>query len=171
MTIDASPSSATMNAYCQVAFADAYFAFRYGGEDWAGFTDSKKESLIVRATNQLDTWSYGGLRTAELQPLVWPRSGLYNDEGTAYSSATVPVKVQQATCEMALWYWTEEDRYFSDVDLTQLESYKVGPLDVMSKKGALDIPKQVTSLITSMGQGTLLSTGDTSGAKSINMNL
>jgi hypothetical protein len=160
-----------MNCYTDVAYADTYFSLRFGAEAWADFDEPKKESLLVRASNMLETFKYGGLKTSRLQPLLWPRRGIYDDEGTSYSTSVVPAKVQQAACELAIWYWTEEDRYFSDVDLGQLTSLEAGPLKVTAKKGPLDMPKQVAELLSSMGTGIYLGTSDVSGARSLSMRL
>jgi hypothetical protein len=169
--IDANPISPTMNSYCDLAVADTYFAFRFGGEAWADFDEAKKEALLVRATNRLETLKYGGLKFVRTQPLLWPRSGIYDDEGNLYAPNILPTKLKQATCEMALWYWTEEDRYFSDVDLDQVESYKVGPLDVKAKQGAKALPQEALDLISSIGQGTLLGTSSQTGPQTMSINL
>jgi len=171
MAIDANPLSATMNAYCDVAFADAYFTFRFGGEAWIGFDVEKKEALLVRATNTLDTFSYGGYKKSGSQPLKWPRSGLVDDEGYSVSETTVPQKVKQATCEFAFWMWTEEDRLLSDTDLRQVESFNAGPADIKAKKSPALYPTIALDMIRSMGQGFLLSTGDDGKAKNATIRL
>ena len=173
MAITADPTSPDMNAYCDVAFADAYFTFRFGGEAWndGTFTDTQKESLLVRATTTLDTFRYGGYKTSGTQPLKWPRSGLVDDEGYAVANNVVPMRVKQATCEMAYWFWTEEDRFMSDTELRQLDSYKAGPLDVKAKKSPELLPVAALDLIRSMGSGFLLSTGDDGKAKNVQIYL
>lgn len=171
MAIDTLPLSPTMNAYCDVAFADAYFTFRFGGEAWLGFDIEKKEALLVRASLTLDTWSYGGYKKSGTQPMKWPRSGLVDDEGYSVSDTTVPTRVKQAACEMAYWMWTEEDRLMSDTDLRQIDSFSAGPLDVTAKKGAMTTPAACTDLIRSLGKGFLLSTGDDGSAKNVQIRL
>jgi hypothetical protein len=169
--IDANPLSPNMNAYCDLAFANAYFTFRYGAEAWADFDDFKKEALLVRATNTLDTLRYGGLKFSKTQPLLWPRTGIYDDEGTLYSINTVPVKIKQATCEMAHWFWTEDDRYFSDTEIQQVNAYKVGPLSVTAKNGAKAIPQAALDLISAIGAGTLIGTSSQTGPMTMSINL
>lgn len=160
MALDANPTSPDMNAYCDVAFADAYFTFRFGGEAWRDFDIEKKEALLVRATTTLDTFRYGGYKKSGAQPLKWPRSGLVDDEGYTVADTVVPMRVKQATCEFAYWYWTEEDRLMSDTDLRQVESFSAGPLDITAKKSPMLYPVAALDMIRSMGQGFLLSTGD-----------
>jgi hypothetical protein len=172
-TFDSTPTSGTMNSYTSVSFADDYFVARFGAESWASFDEPKKFSLLVQATNLLDTFVYGGLRTSRSQPLAWPRQGIYNDEGTAYSTAVVPVKMEKATCEMAFWLFTEEDRLLNDTSLQQVEVFKAGPLDLKVRKNAMVIPDKVIGLITSIGAGTLISTGQSEAnpKTSMGMNL
>ena len=170
MAIDANPSSPAMNAYCDVAYANAYFAFRFGAEAWADFEDTKKEALIVSATNELDNFIYGGSKTTTSQPLQWPRKSLYDLNGDPIASDSVPTKVKNATLEWSYWMWTEEDRYLSEADTYQIDKVKVGPLDITAKKGAPTIPPKVVSILNSVGQGVLLSTGDDgTSAQSLNM--
>jgi hypothetical protein len=170
MAFDANPASATMNSYTSVEFADDYFALHFkGNEAWIAFTTSQKQSLLVSATTILDTFSYGGLKTVRTQPLQWPRQGIYDDEGNAYSSADQPFKVKQATCELAYWIWTEGDRTLDDTTVTQYESFSAGPLTVKMRK-PVSYPQNVLDLLNSVGTGTLLSTGK-SGATSLNMAL
>lgn len=170
MAFDANPSSSTMNSYADTTMADEYFSLHFkGSAAWAAFTTGQKQSLLVSASTILDTFVYGGLRTVKTQPLQWPRQGIYNDEGTLYSSATVPLKVQQAACELAYWIFTEGDRVLDDVTMSQLETFKAGPLDVKMRK-FVAYPPIVESLLTSVGAGTLLSMNK-SGPKSLDMGL
>lgn len=167
---DSAPTSGTMNSYTSVSFADDYFVSRFNGAAWASFDEPTKFSLLVQATNLLDTFAYGGLKTSKTQPLQWPRQGIYNDEGTPYSSSVVPTKMQQATCEMAYWLYTESDRVLDDTTLQQLDSFKAGPLDVAIKKDAMLWPSKAIQLIKSIGFGTLISTGEsTKTSMSINL--
>ncbi len=169
-TFDSTPTSGTMNSYTSVSFADDYFVARFGAESWSSFDEPKKFALLVQATNVLDTYMYGGLRTSRSQPLQWPRQGIYNDEGTPYSSAVLPAKMEKATCEMALWLFTEEDRLLNDVALQQVDAFKAGPLDLKIRKNAMVIPEKVLSTIKSIGAGTLISTGEsTKTSMSINL--
>lgn len=174
-TFDADPQSATMNSYVSVEDADDYFASRFdlnvvdGGKGWSDFDESTKQALLVSASRILDTLQYGGLKTLRHQPMQWPRQTMYDNEGNAYPSNVLPEKMKQATCEMAFWKWTEGDRYLSDTDLRQVDSVKIGPLDVKALKGADTWPKVVTDLIKSIGAGTLLV--DPSGNKAQSMRM
>lgn len=170
MAFDANPSSSTMNSYVDVTFADEYFSLHFrGGDAWSAFTTGQKQSLLASASTILDTFTYGGLKTSKTQPMQWPRQGIYDDEGTAYSSAVVPVKVRQAACELAYWIFTEGDRVLDDTTMNQLETFSAGPLDVKIRK-SVGYPAIIESLLNSVGTGTLLSMGS-SGVKSLSMSL
>lgn len=170
-TFDAVPTSGTMNSYTTVEFADDYFTGSFKGTAWSDFTTEQKQGILVQATNFLDTFIYGGLRSTRGQPLQWPRQGIYSDEGYAYSPAVVPAKVQQAVCEMGFWIYTEGDRVLSDSTLLQYDSFKAGPLDVAISKKALTTPREVLWLLNAVGIGTVISTGSDGAKKSMNMAL
>lgn len=174
-TFDADPVSATMNSYVSVEDADDFFASKYipaDADQWLELDLAVKEALLCSATRVLNTFVYGGLRSVRTQPLQWPRSGMYNDEGYAWPSTVVATPIKQATCEQAYWMWTEGTRVLDDTTLQQVDSFKAGPLDVKIKKDALvNISRDALALINSMGQGTLISTGQAGGAKTMNMSL
>jgi hypothetical protein len=174
-TFDAVPTSATMNSYVSVSDADDFFASKYipsDAEPWSELETAVKQALLCSATRVLNTFIYGGLKTSQAQPLQWPRSGMYTNEGTAWPSATVAVPMQQATCEQAFWIWQEQNRELSDTALQQYEGFKAGPLDLKIRKNPLaNISADALALINSMGIGSLISTGDTGGPKTMNMSL
>jgi hypothetical protein len=154
-----------------VEFADDYFTASFKGTAWSDFDTAQKQGILVQATNYLETFIYGGLRSSMSQPLQWPRQGIYSNEGYAHSPLTVPTKVQQAVCEMAFWIYTEGDRVLSDSTLLQFDSFKAGPLDVAVSKKALTIPREVQWLLNAVGTGTLISTGQDGSKKTMSMAL
>lgn len=174
---DAGPQSATMNSYTTVDFADDYFTGRYGSDLWTALGDADqdlitKQSLLVYASNIIDTFTFAGYKSNRQQPLMWPRTGLFNDDGAYYSPTVVPVKVQQAACEMALWKLTEQDRPLDDIAIQQYDNFKAGPLTLAIKNKALLFPHEMIRMLTSLGQGILVNTGsDGSGAVSMTMKL
>jgi hypothetical protein len=111
------------------------------------------------------------LKTNRLQPLKWPRSSIYDDEGNVYSNQSVPIPIQKAQCELAYWMLDEQNRTLPDVALQQFDSFKAGPLAVTIKAGAKVFPDEVIALLHSTGVGTLISTGNTGKATSMTMAL
>lgn len=120
MALDAVVSSPTFNAYCDVAFADAYHAGRLHNDAYRCASTADKEAGIIWATRQFDTVHWKGIRTVPTQPQSWPRQGIiYEDRlnmsdsmpygfSSIYSSvfldsATIPVYIKNATAELAFW--------------------------------------------------------------------
>jgi hypothetical protein len=127
---DSTIGSTTSNSYLSVSAAEDYFSGKFGSDEWLDFSEPDKQKLLVTSTRLLDTNVYSGKKTSSSQSLEWPRSGIYNRDGIVYASNSLPAQLLAATCELAFWLWTEEDRFLSDDQMLQVDSYKVGPLDV-----------------------------------------
>lgn len=177
--LDADPQSATMNCYATVAEADDYFSARYGafGPDaegatvaWQDLDEAIKTSLLVTASNVIDTFDFDGQRTVRTQPLKWPRKLVYNDEQVQQPSDVVLPKVKQAVFEMAWWKWTEGERPATDAELMQLKNSKVGPLAYEFKEGVGTVPAIVIDTLKSIGPGVLMNApGTKMGVRSISL--
>jgi hypothetical protein len=59
-------------------------------------------------------------------------------------------------CVLAYWIWTEDDSMLSDTEIQQVDSYKVGPLDVQVNKARVIFPVKVEELLKSIGPGVLV---------------
>lgn len=153
--LDANPSSPTMNSYVTRAEADDYFAGNFTAMTaWSALEDAQKDAALRQASLKLDTLNYSGLKTSSTQPMAMPRTGVIDREGNTYPSNVVIPKVKYAACEMAYWIISEEDRYFSDQDMQQVDSFKVGPLTAKKDTGAtLELPLSVQDLLDSVGPG------------------
>lgn len=170
-TFDADPASAGMNSYVTVLDADDYFASRYGSEVWTELDDAGKETILAHATRQLNLLEYGSLKTRSAQPLKWPRSGIYDNEGNAYSPLTVPVLMQQAVCEQAHWVLSESGRVLDDTTLGQFSDFKAGPLTLKIRNNPLSgLSSDAIDMIKAIGDGVLLSDAG-GGAITMNMKL
>lgn len=164
-TFDSTSAASTSNSYLSVAEADDYFAGRFGGDKWSTFSSAQKQQLLVTSSKQLDTASFGGRRSKQIQSLQWPRFGLSDYDGYNILDTVIPSKIKEAVCEMAYWIWTEDDRILSDTEIQQVDSYKVGPIDVAVNKERIIFPIKVEELIKSIGPGVLV---DLSTSKTIN---
>lgn len=128
------------NSYCSIAYADAYHADVTGSADWAGATESAKQSALLRATQYLDlqygSWWRGyrangfGADDDTEQALDWPRIQAYDQDGWPYDEDTLPTRLLQATCEMALAFLKGDDPLATIADPGALasESVTVGPI-------------------------------------------
>lgn len=155
-TFDSTPSSSVSNSYLSVQEADDYFGGRFGADKWATFSNTQKQQLLVTSTKQLDTALFGGRRSKQIQSLQWPRYALVDNDGYPISDTEIPNKVKEATCEMALWIWTEEDRLLSDTEILQVDTYKVGPIDIAVNKERIVFPPKVEELLKSIGPSVLV---------------
>jgi hypothetical protein len=125
---------ATWPAYLTVADADLYHASHGSPTAWTGATTSSKELALRSATEWLDQ-TYGtrwiGYRSVSTQVRDWPRNGVYDRDGRAFSSTEVPQVVKDACSYMALRYLENGElkpdlTYAGEV---KLERSKVGPLE------------------------------------------
>lgn len=174
-TINADPTSQDMNCYVDMDFADAYFDTRFdfyddsdtGNTAWASFPDEKKIALLISATNDLESFNFGGLKTIRTQPLKWPRQALFDFEAIPVDKLTVPNKIKQATCELAYWKFREGDRMVDDYSQSQLESMKAGPLDIKLNPSSKRFPQKVLDYINGIGPGIIITGGGTAARRII----
>jgi hypothetical protein len=155
-TFDSTPASSVSNSYLSVQEADDYFGGRFGADKWSTFSNTQKQQLLVTSTKQLETAVYGGRRSKQIQSLQWPRVGLIDGDGYTIVDTEIPKKLKEATCEMAFWIWTEEDRLLSDTEILQVDTYKVGPIDIAVNKERIVFPPKVEEMIKSIGPGVLV---------------
>lgn len=99
-TVEDGTGVAGANSYTTVEFADAYFLERNNAV-WAAIADaSDKESYLIRATDYIENFfgrRFLGEMVATDQDLSWPR-----EDADPYSSTSIPLHLQKATCEYAL---------------------------------------------------------------------
>lgn len=102
---------ATANAYCDVAFVDAYATDR-NKDSWMRQSPTLKARFIIQATDYIDrNFTYLGARLRATQALEFPRIGIplpntaspYYEtlDGLFYASDEVPVNVMKACAEYA----------------------------------------------------------------------
>lgn len=130
-----------INSYISTTDADIYFTDRLNSEVWTG---ENKSQALIQATMMIDFKKYKGVKTSSSQSLSFPRMGLY-DDGSIVDGATVPKKIRDATCELAL-YLLQED-YSEPDDLAGFESIKVGSIQVTTKTASKSLPPFVNSLL------------------------
>ena len=147
---------ANANAFVSLATCDTYHTLR-GNATWTG-TDALKEAAIIQATFYLDRLRWKGFKTGMSNPLAWPRygndvsgwngmvspasplMGVVDEDGYDVGAATVPKKVQDATCEMALRFLTGA---VPEPDLDRGGKIKSQTIDVISityESGASPVP-------------------------------
>lgn len=135
---------ANANAFVSLETANTYHTLR-GNATWTG-TDAAKEAAIIKATFYLDRLRWKGLKTGVDNPLAWPRYGentegwngivspdspyvgVIDEDGYNVGTSTVPMKVKDACCEMALRFLTGAD---PEPDLDRGGRIKMLQVDVL----------------------------------------
>ena len=118
---------ANSTSYAALDFANAYAATNpFQASTWNGLSDAAKQNLLMFATRTLDNrFQWAGEKAFAVSALRWPRYGAYDRDGFPVNPRAVPVEVQEATVEMAIYLmqddWTApraEDQFKElDVDV------------------------------------------------------
>lgn len=138
LTVETGAVVAGADSYVSVADCTAYHAAR-GNTTWAD-TTKDKEALLRKATSFLDNQyvtQWKGLRTANNQPLQWPRQWVMQYDADARSgyagtpvyveSNVIPQLLKDAVCECALRFISKD--MAPDLDAGgKLASLTVGPI-------------------------------------------
>jgi hypothetical protein len=93
------------NSYASLEFADAYFEnHAYYADAWDELPTSRKTSMLVGATQQIDLlFDWQGQAANAGQALGWPRYGAYDRDGNPMPARALPTRLQQAVCEQAFY--------------------------------------------------------------------
>lgn len=159
MAFDPTVGGANANSYATVAEADAYadtLSFRTA---WpaTGTSDAAKEGALQQAARLLDTRVWKGKKASSAQALAWPRYGVVDRDGYTLASDSIPAKVKQAQCELAVQLLAG-DR--TSQDALQATRVKVGPIESEYSVGAQ--PQIIPSVVLAMVADLLASGGTTS---------
>lgn len=100
VSITATAGSASANSYLSLAAADSIATTMLGTLAWSTATTDDRSRALITATRGLETLSWVGTRSTEVQALAWPRTGVYLD-GQELDKTLVPEAVQYATFDLA----------------------------------------------------------------------
>lgn len=167
--MDATVGGASSNSYITQANADAYFVNRLYSDSYDDATSGNKDAALIWATALLDTlcdWE-GGIVT-ETQALAFPRNGIVDKEGRAYSTTAIPAPITTATCELALALLQRDRLIDPEVFGQGFSQAQVETLNVtVDKKMILDIlPQTVIVEVLQLGE---LEPGAVAGSKVVNL--
>lgn len=99
---DGTVRDGTVDAYTNIADADAFISRWHDDSAWSGASDAQKERSILRASRFVDTHDFVGQRTDPDQALAWPRAWVGSIDGRVIASNEMPREVKEATIEAAM---------------------------------------------------------------------
>jgi hypothetical protein len=158
---------ATANSYITRADAELYFERHLYGDAWnVGASYSKKETALMMATRVIDTnTEFHGFVKNDIQALKWPRIRVPNIErynftfagpvvlAPFFDSNSVPQRVKDATCELALALLTvdrtKDDEASGISQLTVTGAIAI-TFDHSNRKRAM--PEQVMYMLQPLGR-------------------
>ena len=150
-TIDTSPGADTANSYCTRAEADTYHDVHLYADIWRATEAWKKDAALIWASRLLDEQvAWQGTKVSASQSMRWPRSGVSDADGYAFSSDAIPAWLANATAELARYLLTEDrtaERGYG------LQSVKADVVEVVfdSADEKPILPASVRSMIAAYG--------------------
>ena len=135
MIVEDGSGLADSNSYCDIEFADTYFAERGRLDGWPT-DDAGKEYALIKATDYIEM-KYGyvfiGYKNSSKQALSWPRKDAVTNNGTVYASNEIPLKLKRACCEYAINAYAQDLMPQPEVDSSGYVAFvtkeKVGPIE------------------------------------------
>lgn len=151
VTVVATSGSATANSYLTNTEGDTYFEGHLYASDWTGATDANQNIALVMATRTIDMmFEWEQFPSSTTQALQWPRSGVLDFLRLSYiTDTTIPVKLKEATAELAKALIAADLTLNSQIETQGLTSLSVGSISLAFKDEvfAKVIPDVVRNLI------------------------
>lgn len=145
------------NSYISLADANTYFEDRLNSATWDEATDTDKSKALIQATQIIDQKDFLGYKSVRTQSLKFPRTGLV-DDGIDVDGSTIPKRVKDAVCELAIWCLSED--YTEPNDMEAYQSIKIAVIEVQTRQGNKSMPPMVTRLLSPfMFSGTRIARG------------
>lgn len=155
-TIDATVGSEDANAYLTIAEANAYFETHSYAATWDDASDDDKCRALQTATRQLDSsFEFVGSVSSSTQALLWPRDEVVGPNGYDEPSDAIPVRIQQATAELAQQLLASNRQADSETETEGIQRLRLGAgLEIYFKSSvtAKPIPDVVATLVGPYGR-------------------
>jgi hypothetical protein len=150
MIVETGGASTTANSYSSVDDADLYHEKHLHVSTWTSASDDDKEIALIWATRLIDelvNWS--GYTVTSTQNLMWPRNLVYDRNGNAISTTTLPTWLIEATAEFARYLIGEDRTTETNRDTIGFKKMKVGDLalEIDAYKTKPVLPPSVWSMI------------------------
>lgn len=128
------------NTYVSLTDANTYFAERPFSTAWTSqLDDDVKARALIAATRRVDQMIFEGYKTTDTQRLQWPRDVVEDPdrEGWVLDNATIPRRVKNAVCEIALTYLAATSDPSAVNALSQFAELRLpGGLAITPREGA-----------------------------------
>ena len=123
------------NSYISLADANTYWIDHGSPSEWDAATTTEKSAALMYATRWLDdNFDWYSYIYTYTQSLGWPRNTYFDNENRQIDGATVPQRIKDATCELALYHLKDN---INSVDNDGVLSEKVGDSSITyTKSGA-----------------------------------
>lgn len=118
MSLISDSTNLNSNSFCDVAFADNYFATRLYSNTYHAALVADKEAALITASRLISTLRFKSEKSDSDQLLAFPRVD-YNE---------FPVGVQLATCELAIRMLSED--VTAKPDSLGISKMKAGSLEI-----------------------------------------
>lgn len=141
------------NSYCTLEFANDFLALDTRKHDWFLLDDTHRENLLMVAAETLDNYyTWVGAKAVATSGLSFPRTGVYDREGTELASDSVPVQLQKANAILA--HFLKDNDPFEIAVGSGISRLKVDVIDIRFDKNLLahPLPLQVRSLCGMLGR-------------------
>lgn len=129
------------NSLASLVFADSYVAMFGNDSTWIASPDEEKKDALRQASRWLSLRRrFQGEVVNPDQGLAFPRSGMFDENGYSVSHQIVPLKVQQATVELAVAIRKGTFKPFpveSAPSTLTGESLSVGPISISSSSSGV----------------------------------
>lgn len=141
------------NSYVSVSDADDILITNIHNTAWTALNTTNKEYLLAWATRILDNKMYWyGKKAFETSALKWPRTGVVDLEGIEVPDDQVPLKVKEATAEMAR-YLIAGDRT-TEQPRDGLKELKVDVIEIVFDESyrLASVPKFIWEILNGYGR-------------------
>lgn len=116
------------NSYISLAAANTYWVDYGSPTEWDAASTTEKSAALMYATRWLDdNFAWYSTIYSVTQNLGWPRWSYYDNENREVPSGTVPQRVKDATCEIALVHLKDG---LNSSDNEGIKSEKIGDASV-----------------------------------------
>lgn len=124
LIVESGQSLPTAESYVSVSECDTYWSKHNSPSEWTSATEAAKESALRYATLYIDdNVSWYSCRLTDTQALEWPRDAFTTPSGREIAEGTIPQKVKDAVCELALQNIIEA---FNDASGEGIKSERLG---------------------------------------------